>query len=97
MVTLYPGGEGDPAEQLGPTPRRIVLRGHNEESDRNQMYTALVSCDDGGPFRSGSAQQLVTLRLAGEDVLDYLQVGSNFDLWLGNDIGKGVITRRLYV
>jgi hypothetical protein len=97
LVTLYAGGEGNAGERLGPAPRRIVLRGHNDESNRNQLYTALVSCDDDGPFQQGKPQQLVTLRLAGDDVPDYLGIGSHFDLWLGSDVGKGVITRRLYV
>jgi len=39
----------------------------------------------------------VTLRLAGDDVTDYFAVGGQFDLWLGNDIGQGVVTRRLFV
>jgi hypothetical protein len=97
LVTLYAGGDGNPCEKLGPAPRRIVLRGHNDESNRNQLYTALVSCDDDGPFQEGRPEQLVTLWLAGDDVPDFLCIGSHFDLWLGNEVGKGVITRRLYV
>jgi len=30
-------------------------------------------------------------------VTDYFGVGGHFDLWLGNDIGQGVVTRRLFV
>jgi len=97
LVTLYPASDGNPRERLGPAPRRIVLRGHNDDSNRNQLYTALVSCDDDGPFEQGKPQQLVTLRLAGDDVPDYLDIGSRFDLWLGSNVGKGVITRRLYI
>jgi len=40
---------------------------------------------------------LVTLRLAGDDVTDYFEIGGHFDLWLGNDIGQGIVTRRLFV
>jgi hypothetical protein len=97
LVKLHAGGDGGPCEKLGPAPRRIVLRGHNDESDRHQLYTALVSCDDDGPVTPGSCQQVATVRLAGDDVPDYLEVGSHFDLWLGSDIGEGVITRRLFV
>jgi hypothetical protein len=97
LMTPYPEGEGNPCANLGPAPRRMVLRGHDEESRRNQLYTVLVSCDDDGPFQSGHAQFRVTLRLAGDDVPDYLGVGARFELWNGSDVGRGVITRRLFV
>ena len=59
-------GDGDPCAQLGSAPRRMVVRGQNEESGRSQMFTALVSCDDEKPFRHGSPRVLATLRLAGD-------------------------------
>lgn len=97
LVTLYGGSEGDPGATLGPAPRRMVLRGQNTESGRSKMYTALVSCDDGRPFRPGGARFLATLRLAGDDVTDYLNIGAHFDLWLGSTVGDGIVTRRLFV
>ena len=51
LVTLYAGGNGDPYAKLGSAPRRMVLRGRSEGSGRSQVFTALVSCDDDGPFR----------------------------------------------
>jgi len=54
-------------------------------------------CDDDGPFRPGGRQQLVTMRLAGDDVASYFGIGGHFDLWLGDDIGQGIVTRRLFV
>ncbi|MGH3183033.1 MAG: hypothetical protein ACRDOE_14185 [Streptosporangiaceae bacterium] len=97
LVTLYAGGDRDPDTTLGSAPRRMVLRGRNEETRRSQFFTALVSCDDGGPFRPGSRQLLVTLRVAGDDVANYFGIGGHFDLWLGRDVGQGVVTRRLFV
>ena len=49
------------------------------------------------PFRPGSRRLLATLRLADDEVSEYLGIGGHFDLWLGNTIGDGVITRRLFV
>jgi hypothetical protein len=40
---------------------------------------------------------VVTLQLAGDDIPSYLDVGSHFDLWLGSDVGKGIITRRMFI
>jgi hypothetical protein len=64
---------------------------------RSQFFSALISCDDDGPFRPGGCQQLVTMRLAGDDVASYFGIGRHFDLWLGDDIGRGIVTRRLLV
>ena len=87
----------DPDARPGHDPSRMVLRGRNDESRHSKFFCALVSCDDDGPFRPGGRQQLVTVRLAGDDVADYFSVGGHFDVWMGDDIGQGVITRRLFV
>ena len=87
------GGSGGLVDSV---PHRMVLRGQNEESGRSQVFRTLVSCDDGGMFRPASRQQLVTLRLAGEDVSDYLEIGGHFDLLLGDLVGHGIVTRRLF-
>lgn len=98
LVTLYGDGDGDdsPNARLGASPCRMVLRGRDDESGRSQIFNALVSCDDEAPFRRDSRMRLVTLRLAGDDVADYFTVGGHFDLWLGSEIGQGVVTRRLF-
>jgi len=97
LVTLYEGGDRGPDATLGSAPRRMVVRGRNEETRRSQFFTALVSCDDDGPFRPGTSYRLVTLRLAGDDVADYFGIGGHFDLWRGGEVGQGVVTRRLFV
>ena len=40
---------------------------------------------------------MVTLRVIGDDVSDYLEIGSHFSLWSGVDVGQGIVTRRLLV
>ena len=87
----------EPDARPGPDPRRMVLRGRNDESRRSKLFSALISCDDDGPFRPGGRQQLVTVRLAGDDVAGYFGVGGHFDVWMGDDVGHGVVTRRLFV
>ena len=97
LVTLYREDDGGQDARLSAAPRRMVLRGRNDESGRSQIFNALVSCDDDAPFRPHSRMRLVTLRLAGDDVADYFGSGGHFDLWLGHEIGQGVVTRRLFV
>src|SRR6185437_5556765 len=95
LVTMREEG-GGACGMLDSAPRRMVLRSQNKDSGCNRIFRTLVSCDDGGMFRSVGRQQLVTLRLAGDDVFDYLEIGGHFDLLLGDVIGHGVITRRLF-
>ena len=57
----------------------------------------VVDGEDDGPFRAGSPQIMVTLRVVGDDISDYLEIGSHFNLWLGSDIGRGIVTRRLHL
>ena len=97
LVTLYPDSDAAQHGTLDSAPHRMVLRGRNTESGRSQVFSALISCDDPKPFRPGSPRVLATVWLSGDDVADYLAVGEHFDLWLGNTIGDGVITRRLFV
>jgi hypothetical protein len=97
LVTLYPPSDGQAGVQLGPSPCRMVLQAQNAETHRNQIYSALVASDDPAPFRPGGSRVMVTLRIMGDDVADYLSIGSRFHLWLGGDVGLGVVTRRLFV
>lgn len=97
LVTLHAAGDGNPCPQLSASPRRMVLRGQSDESGRSQFFSVLVSCDDDRPFRPGNPRLLVTLRVADDDVAHYLGIGRYFNLWLGGDVGEGIVTRRLFV
>ena len=44
-----------------------------------------------------SPQVMVTLRVVGDDIAEYLAIGSHFGLWSGHDLGRGVVTRRLHL
>jgi hypothetical protein len=89
--------EDDAAVQtLSSGSHRMVLRAENIETKRSQVFAALVDADEEGPFRPGKPEVLVTLRVIGDDVADYLDIGSHFSLWLGSDVGRGVVTRRLF-
>ncbi len=95
LVTPDTDDDGDTRAKLSSGSHRMVLRAQNSETRRSQVFSALVDGEDGGPFRAGSPQIIVTLRVVGDDVADYLGIGSHFSLWLGRDVGQGVVTRRL--
>ena len=97
LVTPDADAEGDARAKLGAGSHRMVLRAENSETHRSQVFSALVDGEDDVPFRPGSNQFMVTLRVVGDDVSDYLGIGSHFSLWSGSDIGQGVVTRRLHI
>jgi len=97
LVTPYADDEGDARAKLSSGSHRMVLRAENSETHRHEVFSALVDGEDDGPFRAGSKQIMVTLRVVGDDIGDYLAIGSHFSLWSGHDIGRGVVTRRLYL
>ena len=89
--------DGDARSKLSSGSHRMVLRAENSETHITQVFQALVDAEDGGPFRAGSPQVMVTLRVVGDDVAEYLAIGSHFSLWSGHDLGQGVVTRRLHL
>ena len=93
LVTPVPDGAGTSALTSGS--HRMVLRAENAETHRTQVFSALVDTEDSDPYQSGKPEVVVTLRVVGDDVADYLDIGSRFSLWLGDDVGQGVVTRRL--
>jgi hypothetical protein len=97
LVTPSVDDDGDARSKLSFGSHRMVLRAENSETHLTQVFQALVDCEDGGPFRAGSPQIMVTLRVVGDDVADYLAIGSHFSLWSGHDLGRGVVTRRLHI
>jgi hypothetical protein len=97
QALVTPGQGGDARATLSSGSHRMVLRAHNSETHRTQVFSALVDGDGAGPFRPGRPQVVVTLRVIGDDVSDYLDIGSHFSLWSGVDVGQGIVTRRLHI
>jgi len=97
LVTPYPDQDDDARAKLSSGSHRMVLRAESSETHRTQVFSALVDGEDGGPFQPGKPQVMVTLRVIGDDVPNYLDIGSHFNLWLGGDVGQGIVTRRLHI
>ncbi len=97
LVTLHASDAGPLCPELDAAPHRMVLRARSDESGRSEFFSALVSQDGYMPSRQDNPRLLVTLRVVGEDVPEYLDVGRHFNLWLGEDVGEGIVTRRLFV
>src|ERR1700746_3166617 len=97
LVTPNADDDADARAKLSSGSHRMVLRAENSETHRTEVFQALVDGEDDGPFRAGSPQVMVTLRVIGDDLAEYLEIGSHFSLWSGHDLGRGVVTRRLHI
>jgi hypothetical protein len=95
MVTLAKGHDGGGRTALpGPT-CRMVVRARHRETRATKMFSALVSGDDNPA--AGSNTVALTVIVLGDDACDYLAPGERFVLWRGQDLGSGVVTRRIFV
>lgn len=95
VVTLDP-----PAARAAVAPghiRRMVVRAQHHGSQDSQLFSALVTeAGENLPWRDDD-HVVLNIALAGENPGEYFDVGDHFALWLGGDVGHGVVTRRLFV
>jgi hypothetical protein len=96
QALVTPNASDEARAKLSSGSHRMVLRVENSETKRSQVFAALVDADEEGPFRPGKPEVVVTLRVIGDDMADYFDIGSHFSLWSGSDVGRGVVTRRLF-
>jgi hypothetical protein len=73
----------------------MVIRARHRETRASKIFSALVTTSDNSP--PGSSHLIVRLIVLGDDTGDYLTPGEGFVLWRGYDVGRGVVTRRIFV
>ena len=95
LVTLDPPA-GRAAVPPGQT-RRMVVRGQRHHTHDSQLFSALVTTAGDDSLRRDDDHVIMTVALACPEPSEYFEVGDHFALWLGGDIGHGVVTRRLFV
>ena len=93
LVTLDPSATG--AAVRAGQPRRMVVRGSRQPPAASS--SALVAPASEHSPRAGDDHVIMTVTLACADPSEYFGIGDHFALWLGGDIGHGVVTRRLFV
>jgi hypothetical protein len=96
LVTLDPSQEGGSAAIAPGKMRRMVVRGQHHETGLNRFFSALVAKSYETPWPEDD-QVIVTVVLVGDDPRGYFDIGDSFALWMGSDLGRGVVTRRLFV
>ena len=87
----------EPDARPGPDPRRMVLRGRNDESRRSKLFSALISCDDDGPFRPGGGSSWSRCGWRATTLPTTSVSAAISTCGWGTTFGQGVVTRRLFV
>jgi hypothetical protein len=97
LVTLAPPRERGPGAMQPGKLRRMVVRGQNHDTGGSRFFNALVSKSYETPRWPENDPMIVTVVLVGDDPRGYFDVGDRFGLWMGSELGSGVVTRRLLV
>jgi hypothetical protein len=74
---------------------RMVICGLYPETGASRFFNALVTASTDRV--AGDSNIIVVVTVSGDDAGDYLDVGEDFAIWRGHDIGHGVVTRRVFV
>jgi hypothetical protein len=96
LVTLDPLEDGAPATMPPGQMRRMVVQGQHHATGGSRFFSALVTKNSTDPAWS-DGHMVVTIVLVGDEPREYFEAGDGFGLWLGSDLGHGVVTRRLFV
>jgi hypothetical protein len=106
LVTLGPPpGGGPPAVPGDGLPHRLVVRGQRHDMVEGQRYdsgiskffSALATTTGDASRWSDDDHLIMTIVLTDDEPREYFEVGDSFTVWLGQDLGRGVVTRRLFI
>jgi hypothetical protein len=96
LTSNPPGNDGRPLMPPGQI-CRMVIRGEHHQTHVSRFFSALVANNGDGSQGLGNRRAIVTVALVGDDPRDFFDIGDQFALWLGSDIGRGIVSRRLFV
>jgi hypothetical protein len=97
MVTAGPPAESKLASMRPGQTRRMTVGASHHEDHSTKFFAALVTNNADNPEVPGDRHFVATIVLTGDDALDYVAVGDPLTLWLTGDVGRAVITRRLFI
>jgi hypothetical protein len=95
VTPLPPAGTGQVMAPLPWSAMRAVVRARDHRTSDGRLFTALITSQDEAE-QAGTSQVIATMDVVGPHPDDCLGVGDSFTLWRGDDLARGVITRRLF-
>jgi len=100
LVTLGPQHHGkDQADTgiPGGLTTRLVVRGQRHQTGTNKYFCALATRSGEDLRWSDDSHMIMTIVLVGDEPREYFGVGDMFTVWMGRDLGRGIVTRRLFI
>jgi hypothetical protein len=97
FVTLVPRQDRGPDTMVEGKSRRMVVRGQHHETGGGRFFSALVTRTYEAQLWPEDNHVIVTVALVGDEPRQYFEVGDSFALWMGSELGSGVVTRRLFI
>jgi len=97
LVTLGSPQDGGPAAMPRGEMHRLVVRGRNHDTGGSKFFSALVMRNGEDARWADNDPVIMTIVLVGDHPRQYFEVGDQFAFWLGHDLGRGIVTRRLFV
>jgi hypothetical protein len=97
LVTLGPPQDRGPAGLSRGQMRRVVVRGRDHTTGCSRFFDALATrnCED--PPWPEENPVIMTIVLMCNQPNEYFGIGDRFAFWLGHDVGRGIVTRHLFV
>jgi tellurite resistance protein TehA-like permease len=97
LVSIPPPGANPAAPVPGPDWHGVIRARADGDGGPPGLFSALVSgWDLHASRRGGDAQALATIVAFGSEPAVCLPVGGTFALWRGQDVARGVVTRRIF-
>ena len=95
LITLYAAQQGGLQNSLPAPARCLVVRAHDQSSHRSKLFSSVLTAEDGRPLQPGDCGRIVIMQVNGDDATQYVHAGDRFELWLGHDVGHGIVSRRM--
>lgn len=97
LVTLGTQRGGGPAVVPREQMRRVVLRGRQHETGCSEFFGALAMRNGEDPPWPEENPMIMTIVVVCDQPGEYFDIGDRFAFWLGGDVGRGTVTRHLFV
>ena len=95
LVALDPPASGSRAPLPVGRSRRMAVRGRHRQTRNIKFFGAMVTNNGPRSPRWKERHVLLTIVITGDDAPEYFGIGNSLAVWLGGDIGHGIVTRGL--
>ena len=95
LIALDPPAGGSHAPLPVGRSRPMAVRGRHRQTRNVKFFSAMVTNNGSRSPRWKERHVLLTVVIMGDDAPEYFGIGNSLAVWLGDDIGHGIVTRSL--